>query len=133
MPLRSRILRIIIGPAMLSLGLAACGGGSPTSPAYVPANDSSILAPNAKVAISSTCGDRVHIVLLGVVNCKFKEKNYGGNFKITVATKGLVSIDPLKGTKDTKFTVTGLILGKGYFLIRDDRKNTLKVRVRVTS
>jgi hypothetical protein len=133
MPLPSRILPIIIGPAILSLGLAACGGGSPTSPAYVPVNNSSILAPNAKVVIGSTCGDRVHIILLGVVTCKFNEKHYGGNFKITVATKGLVSIDPMKGTKDTKFTVTGLILGKGYFLIRDDQKNTLKVRVRVTS
>jgi hypothetical protein len=123
---------MMIGPAVLSLGLAACAGSSPTSSAYVPANISRILAPDAKEVIHSSCGDRVHIVLLGFVDCRFNEKNYGGNFKITIATKGLVSIDPKKGTKDTKFTVTGLLVGKGYFLIRDDRKNTLKVRVRVT-
>ena len=47
-------------------------------------------------------------------------------------TKGLVGITPSKGTKDTTFTVTGLIVGKGYFLVRDSHKNTLKVKVRVT-
>jgi hypothetical protein len=132
MRLHSQLLRMMIGPAMLTMGLAACGGSSPTSPAFVPVN-SSLLAPDAKKVITSTCGDRIHIVLLGIVDCKFKEKNYGGNFKITIASKGLVSIDPMEGTKDTKFTVTGLLVGKGYFLVKDHQKNTLKVRVKVTT
>jgi hypothetical protein len=84
------------------------------------------------VKIDSSCGDRVHIVLLGIVDCKFDEKNYDGNFKVTVQTKGLISISPSHGTKDTKFTVTALLVGRGYFLVKGSKGVSLKVRVHVT-
>lgn len=129
--------RIVVGLALFSLSTIGCGGSSApaVTPAYVPQNSATTFAPEGKKqeAIHSTCGDKIHIVLLGFVGCKFAEHDYGGNFKVTVATKGLVGIDPKKGTKDTTFTVTGLIAGKGYFLVRDSQKNILKIRVRVTT
>jgi hypothetical protein len=114
--------------------MTACGGAPSGNQGYVPPSSAgaAFVLPDKKESITSTCGKRIHILVAGFVDCKFKEKGYGGNFKVTNAFKGLISISPDKGNKDTAFTVTGLVVGKGYFLVRDTHKNSLKVRVRVT-
>lgn len=128
----------------ISFAVAGCHGQGPGTSGYVPASTSALpaaqgtalapIAPDAKGhKIKSTCGDRIHIVLLGVVDCKFDEKGYGGVFKVYGHTKGLIAISPSSGTKATTFTVTGLLVGKGSFLIKDHRGNHLKVRVHVTT
>jgi hypothetical protein len=134
-----QVVRLLVGLTVLSLSVVACHGATSGSPTYLPTssteNSSGGIAPANKkppLKIESSCGDRIHIVLLGFVDCKFNEKNYDGNFKVTGQTKGLVSISPSHGSKDTKFTVTGLVVGKGYFLIRGSKGVGLKVKVRVT-
>jgi hypothetical protein len=123
-----QVTRWALAFATLSMSVVGCQGAPSGSSTFVP----SVNPAGAPIKIKSTCGDRIHIVVAGIVDCKFKEQNKGGDFKVTVATKGLVSISPSKGDRDTTFTVTGLVLGRGYFLVRDDKGNTLKIRVRVT-
>jgi hypothetical protein len=130
----NRIAAGFVVAGLCVVGLAACGSGTTAYESYTPSGVASLaqLAPDKKPAIASTCGTKIHIVVGAFIDCKFKEKGYGGNFTILDHTKGLVGISPTKGTKDTTFVVTGLLVGKGYFLVRDKQKNTLKVRVRVT-
>ena len=134
MRLSSRIATGFVAGVLCAVGLAACGGGRTGYESYTPSGVAPLaqLAPDKKASIASTCGTKIHMVIGVFVDCKFKEKGYGGNFTILNHTKGLVGITPSKGTKDTTFTVTGLLVGKGYFLVRDSHKNTLKVKVRVT-
>jgi hypothetical protein len=135
-----QVTRWALAFATLSMSVVGCHGAPSGSSTFVPSDasralvnpGSSVNPAKVPIEIKSTCGDRIHIVVAGIIDCKFKERDYGGNFKVTVATKGLVSISPTKGTEDTTFTVTGLVLGKGYFLVRDDKANVLKVRVHVT-
>jgi hypothetical protein len=128
----------------ISFAVAGCHGQGPGASGYVPAGAGALpeaqtpglapISPDAKShKIKSTCGERIHIVLLGVVDCKFNEKGFGGTFKVYDHTKGLIAISPSSGTKATTFTVTGLLVGKGSFLIKDQRGNHLKVRVHVTT
>jgi hypothetical protein len=124
----------------LSLSAVACHGQAAGSTGYVPTTATGLSVPSgdagidnaAKGSITSTCGDRVHIVLAGFIDCRFKEKGYAGILKIYNHTKGLVGISPSSGTTKTKFTITGLVVGRGSFLVKDHRGNDLKVRVRVT-
>lgn len=134
MHLTSRIFAGFFATGLCVVGVTACGGGAPGSTGFTPSGASGFaqLAPDKKRDIDSTCGTKIHIVVGGFLDCKFKEKGYGGNFTILDHTKGLVGISPTKGTKDTTFVVTGLLVGKGYFLVRDKQKNALKVKVRVT-
>jgi hypothetical protein len=135
-------LIFLVAAAALLLSAAACHSQSPGSSGYVPTSTSSL--PGARNGdtsdmgakdndIKSTCGDRVHIVLLGFVDCKFKETGYDGRFRVFNHTKGLVGISPSSGTSATTFTITGLILGRGAFLIKDHRGNHLLIRVHVTT
>jgi hypothetical protein len=134
MHLKFQIFRLPAALVFCVAGITACGGGSSGSQGYVlPSNaGAAFVLPDKKENITSTCGKRIHIVVAGIVDCKFNEKGYSGNFKVTNAFKGLISISPDKGTKDTTFTVTGIAAGRGYFLVRDTQKNFLKVRVHVT-
>lgn len=134
MHLTSKIAAGIVAATLYAVALTACGGGTPGSENFTPSGAASLLqlAPDKKAAIASTCGTKIHVVVAAFIDCKFKEKGYGGNFTILNHTKGLVGISPSKGTKDTTFVVTGLLVGKGYFLVRDSHKNTLKIKVRVT-
>lgn len=129
--------------AAVAFGVAGCHGQASGGTGYMPAATSALPAGqggsaamievDAKHKIKSTCGDRVHIVLLGFVDCKFQEKGFGGVFKVYNHTKGLVGITPSSGTKTTTFTITGLLAGKGSFLIKDQHGHHLKVRVHVTT
>lgn len=134
-------IRLVAAAAVLALGAVACHGGSPGGAGYVPAgaafspsqaNAGGPVADRKKGDIDSTCGTKVHIVLLGFVDCKFDEKGYGGLFRIFNKTKGIVTITPPSGTKATKFTIIGAVLGHGVFLVKDSRGNQLALKVRVT-
>lgn len=122
-----------------SLGMAACHGGSPGSSAYIPAGASAPqsqgfeMPDHTKRQIISSCGKHVHIVLLGVVDCKFREPGYGnGTFALTNDTKGIVLISPSSGTRSTTFTILGAVLGSGHFTVKDDKGRSITVTVKVT-
>ncbi|MBV9720122.1 MAG: hypothetical protein JOZ77_12455 [Candidatus Eremiobacteraeota bacterium] len=124
-------LGIVAGAAVLSLSLAACSGQSANS-TYVPTTSTNSAVALSGDQIKSTCGKRIHIVVAGIVDCKFSEQNYGGNFKVYNKTKGIILITPNHGTKDTVFTVVGLAIGRGSFLVKDHKGNELIIKVRVT-
>jgi hypothetical protein len=129
--------------AALSAGIVACHGQSPSS-TYVPTGSAALSVPQAgaglapdkqkkKVEIVSSCGNHVHIVLAGIVDCKFREQGYGdGTFTLTNDTKGIVIITPMSGTRATTFTILGALVGSGYFEVKDTNKHVLKVTVKVT-
>lgn len=137
---RSRALLMAFA-ASLALSIVACHGGTPGSSAYVPAGDASVSQPEDGGAassdragrIASTCGRHIHIVVAGLVDCRFHERGYGdGKFTIRDHTKGIVLIGPLDGTRKTRFTITGAVVGRGFFVVRDTHGNYMVVRVRVT-
>jgi hypothetical protein len=130
--------------AALSASMVACHGQSPGS-TYVPSGSTALsipqtgaglLAPDKKkkkVEIVSSCGQHVHIVIAGIVDCKFREQGYGdGTFTLTNDTKGIVIITPMSGTRATTFTILGALIGSGYFEVKDTRGHVLKVTVKVT-
>ncbi|HET6277036.1 MAG TPA: hypothetical protein VFE16_13995 [Candidatus Cybelea sp.] len=128
--------------ASLSLSVVACrGGGAPGSSSYVPAGSTSVsqdgdtggATPDREGRISSTCGRHIHVVIAGIVDCRFHERGYGdGKFTLHDHTKGIILIGPLEGSRKTKFTITGAVAGRGFFVVRDTHGNYLVVRVRVT-
>jgi hypothetical protein len=130
------------GAAAFSLTMAACHGQSPGSAGYIPTGSSALSAPqaglgsdspDAKRKIVSSCGDHIHIVLAAIVDCKFRERGYGGGtFTLENHTKGIVVISPSSGTKATTFTILGAVLGSGNFVVKDTKGRDLKVTVRVT-
>jgi hypothetical protein len=132
------------GATALSLAMVACHGQSPGNASYIPSNSTTLSVPQAgaglaapdakhKVQIVSSCGKLVHIVLLGIVNCRFREKGYGdGTLTITNDTNGIVVISPMSGTQATKFTILGALVGSGHFTVKDSKGRQLKVRVKVT-
>lgn len=131
------------GTVALAAGMAACHGQSPGSAGYIPANSTvlspqggtGLAAPDAKkkVQIVSSCGKHVHIVLLGIIDCRFSEKGYGnGTFTLTNDTKGVVVISPMSGDQSTKFTILGALIGSGHFVVKDTNGRHLKVTVKVT-
>ncbi len=124
----------------LSLTMVACHGQTPGSSSYIPTNatalsaqsGSGVASPDVRKIISS-CGKHVHIVLLGIVDCKFREAGYGdGTFTLTNDTKGIVVISPSSGTKATTFTILGAVLGSGHFTVKDAKGRHLSVTVKVT-
>ncbi len=142
MPFNLNRIGLAAGALALSIAMVACHGQSPGSAGYIPTSSSALSAPqagaglnapDAKRKIVSTCGDHVHIVLLAIVDCKFRERGYGaGTFTLTNHTKGIVVISPSSGTKATTFTILGAILGSGNFVVKDTKNRELKVTVRVT-
>src|SRR5271165_7590182 len=106
MGLNRQLIRALAGAAALILGVIACHGASTGSTGYVPTGGSSLAAPQANGAgaaavpdrvsgdLDSTCAKHLHIVLLGIVDCKFKEKGYDGTFRIFNKTRGIVTISP---------------------------------------
>jgi hypothetical protein len=126
------IRQITGGAAFLSLLLTACSGQSSNATYVPPATTTSSAVALKGDAIKSTCGKRIHIVIAGIIDCKFSEQGYGGNFKVYNKTKGIILITPNHGTKDTVFTVIGLAIGRGSFLVKDHQGNELIIKVRVT-
>ncbi len=138
-------ISITAGAAALSLSVVACHGQSPGGSGYVPPASTSFSAAQQstgfatpdkkkeKIEIVSSCGKHVRIVLLGIIDCKFREENYGdGTFTLTNNTNGIVVISPSSGTRATTFTILGAVLGGGNFVVKDKKGHHLKVRVRVT-
>ena len=131
--------RLLLAAGALLCSITGCHGSTPnSSPAYVPAAPAVGTTGGSAVQgakdrdITSTCRRRIHIEVLGFVDCKFDESNYNGNFHVFNHTRGLVSINPDHGNKDTTFVVTGLVVGHGTFLVRDLHNNRIVMRVRVT-
>ncbi|HEX3368520.1 MAG TPA: hypothetical protein VHS56_03010 [Candidatus Cybelea sp.] len=137
-----RRINLAAAAAALSLSIVACHGASPGGSSYVPAGStalsapqagSGLAAPDAKRTIVSSCGKHVRIVLLGFLNCKFRESGYGdGTFTLTNHTKGLVVISPSSGTRETTFNIAAALLGSGHFLVKDAKGRSLRVGVKVT-
>jgi hypothetical protein len=134
---------IAAGVAAFSISMVACHGQSPGSSGYVPTGSPALSVPQAgaglaapdakhKIKIVSSCGKHVKIVLLGILDCKFKEQGYGdGTFTLKNDTKGIVVITPSSGTQDTTFTILGALVGSGHFQVKDTRGHSLRVSVRV--
>jgi hypothetical protein len=132
------------GAVALSLAMVACHGQSPGSSGYIPSNSTALSVPQAgagltapdakrKIQIVSSCGKHVHIVLLGILDCRFRERGYGdGTFTLANDTKGVVVITPMSGSQSTKFTILGALLGSGHFVVKDAKGRQLKVTVKVT-
>ncbi len=136
-------LRLVTGMAALSLILAACHGGSSGTAPYVPSSSTSSqvgdqgLAPNDndRGEIRSSCGHHVHIVVAGIINCRFHEVgDRDAHFTLKNDTHGLILISPMSGNRHTKFTITGLVVGSGHFTVRagGDPGHRLFVTVKVT-
>jgi hypothetical protein len=91
----------------------------------------SVTVPDA--AIKSSCGKKINIHLLGVVTCQFSEVGFeDGTYTIDSShLSGFASITPGQGTRQTQFTVTGLVEGGGYFIVHGARN--LRVQVLVTT
>ncbi len=129
------------GAIAFSLTMVACHGQTPGSSSYIPTNSTALsasqsatdsAAPDVRKIISS-CGKHVHIVIAGIVDCKFREPGYGGGtFTLTNDTKGIVVISPSSGTKSTTFTILGALLGSGHFVVKDAKGRELRVTVKVT-
>lgn len=130
------------GIAALSLGLIACHGQYPGGTAYMPASTSAAVPPGggidttgkkSKIKIQSSCGHHLHIVLAGIVNCKFREKRYqNGTFAVTDNEQGIIEVAPQSGTRSTVFTVVGLVLGSGDLVWKDTKGHQYKIAVSVT-
>ncbi len=128
--------------AALSIGMVACQGQSTTSPAYLPTGATGLSMPQTagglgseskESKIVSSCGFRIHIIVAGIVGCKFHEKGYKNRlFTLENQTHGLVLISPSKGNRFKRFTIAGVAFGSGHFVVRDRIGNALKVVVRVT-
>jgi hypothetical protein len=131
---------IAAGAAILSLSITACHGQYPGDSAYVPTSTTTLPASQpggiepagAKGQIVSSCGHRLRIIIAAIVNCRFHEKGYGnGTFTVTNDASGIVEVSPSSGTRRTKFTVVGLVVGSGYLLVKDAKGNDFKLRVSV--
>ena len=137
------ILRLIAGSAAFVLLLTACQGGSPPSNGqYLPSGAAGMSAPNGPVItpaggerheIVSTCGNRIKIKVAGILKCRFHEGGYDDKaFTITNNTNGLVLISRKRVNGDQKVTITGLVVGSGYFTVADKKGHTLIVHVKVS-
>ena len=135
----SKAIRLFAGAALV-LGMVACQGGATAPQSFAPygsapavSTPGNAVLPDKDVDIKSSCGRKVHVVVAGLVDCRFHEHGYGnGLFKIDDHTNGLVTISPTQGDRRTKFTVTGVAVGSGYFFVTDANNHKLRVRVRVT-
>ena len=140
MEFNRQLSRLVSGLAALTVILTACQG-SPSG-STVPSGMSGIAAPQAGILpadrgdrgeIVDSCGNRIHIILAGIIKCRFHEQGYGlGTFQIHNHTNGLISISPTSGNKNTHFIITGLLIGSGYFTVTDTHGHVRPVTVKVT-
>lgn len=142
MEIHRQPLRLVFGLVVFALGLVACHGSPGGSATYLPSGSSGIssqaqvgVAPNSEERgeIISSCGRHINIMVAGIVNCRFREPGYGDNSPFTLHnhTQGLIVISPTSGTSDTKFTITGVLVGTGFFIVKDKIGHHLTVFVRV--
>jgi hypothetical protein len=132
----------ITAAAILSLGTVACHGQDPATSGYVPTSTVALPGSQAsqpieplgqKGQIDSGCGHRLHIVIAGILSCRFREPGRkDGTFTIANHESGIVEVTPASGTQATAFTIVGLVAGSGYILVKDARGGRYKMRVTVT-
>ena len=132
----------ITAAAILSLGTVACHGQSPATSGYMPATTVALPGSQAdrpiepfskKGQIDSGCGHRLHIVIAGILNCRFREPGRkDGTFTVYNHESGIVEVTPTSGTRATTFTIVGLVAGSGYILVKDAKGGRYKMRVTVT-
>jgi hypothetical protein len=138
MQLNRHFIRLVAAVSVLVLGAVACHGAPTGGTGYVPVSSSAVaqqaILPDGKKGgdIRSTCGKRLHIVLLAIVDCRFKENGYNGQFNIINKTNGIVTISPMSGDSSTVFTILGALVGSGSFVVKDQKGHHLKLKVRVT-
>jgi hypothetical protein len=123
---------------VLLIGIAGCQGTATNSSAYVPNNAQAMNAfigadaTRGRIGpVVSSCGDKVNVTLAGFVNCNFHEKGYAGKFLVTSHLSGVATVSPRSGTRTTKFTVSGLLSGSGFFVVAGDKDHRLRVNVKV--
>lgn len=141
-----QLVRLVSVPAALLTAVVACHGSSADNSAYVPQSSTGLAAiqaaaddrtdaalPEAKKdRIVSSCGRHVHIVVAGILDCRFHEKgDRDAKFRVENHTVGIILISPSEGTRATTFTITGLVAGNGYFSVKGKRHDRIKVEVRV--
>ncbi len=135
------LARLISASAAFVLLLTACHGSPSGTSQYLPSGSTSMSAPagpaispehEQRGVIYSSCGHRIHIHVAGIISCRFHELRYHGMFTLHNDTNGLILISPMTGNKHTKFTITGLLVGKGYFTVTDTKGHSVTVHVKVT-
>jgi len=143
MRFNSKSITIVCSVAALSLGMFGCHGQYSGTTGYMPPSTNAIPASQSgggiertakkKVKIQSGCGHRLHIVIAGIVNCRFREEGYGnGIFTVTNHETGIIGVTPSSGDKSTVFTIVGLVLGSGHLVWKDSKGREYKIAVRVT-
>ena len=131
--MRSGGFAIALGVVLLTA--VACQGRTASTPGYVPVATGNEETPQMmRAKIISSCGTKIRIVLLGSVECRFHEDNHPQRvFTLVNHTNGLVSISPSSGTKATTFTVTAILLGSGYFTVKDADGNQLNIQLQIVT
>lgn len=134
---------VTAGIAALSLSATGCNGQVPGNAGYMPTGTStaSLVQPGTgadrfhkkkKGEIESNCGRRLHILIAGLVDCKFSEDGYNGDFSVANDTNGIVLVTPSTGAKSTTFTIVGLVIGSGKLVWSDSKGNKFNMKVKVT-
>jgi|SRR5579863_3395573 len=132
--------------AALTLSMIGCHGQYPGGTGYVPASTTALPASQAggamqpakdkdkrDIDIKSNCGHALHIVIAGIVNCRFRERGYGdGTFAVTDKEQGIITVSPQSGDRTTVFTILGLVAGSGHLVWKDSKGRQFKMAVRVT-
>jgi hypothetical protein len=143
MRFNSKSISLAASAAALSLSMVACHGQYPGSTGYMPTSTSALPAsqvggiqPAGKkrdIDIHASCSHRLHIVIAGIVDCRFRERGYeNGTFTVTDEEKGIVGVTPQSGTQSTVFTIVGLLVGGGHLVWKDTKGNEYKILVKVT-
>ena len=71
-----------------------------------------------------------HILIAGLVDCKFSEDGYNGDFSVANDTNGIVLVTPSTGAKSTTFTIVGLVIGSGKLVWSDSKGNKFNMKVK---
>jgi hypothetical protein len=131
-------IHLSLALTVFSIGIVACQGTPANNSAYVPMSQPGtsafIEAGAAKTKVGpvvSSCGEKINITLAGLVNCKFREAGYAGQFHVTSNMSGIAVVTPHTGTAKTNFTVTGALAGKGNFVVEGAAGKRLNVGVKV--
>lgn len=141
MSLTSKRFLIAAAAAILSLGTVGCHGQYPGGSGYMPAATTALPPSQAggitplgkKGKIESGCGKRIHIVVAGILDCRFHEANRKDTtFTIVNDESGIVEVSPSSGNQSTTFTIVGLVAGSGYILVKDSKGDKYKMRITVT-
>ena len=144
MTTKQPLARAVLGSLALVLALSACRGGNAGPSGYVPpattdataqaafVQDDTTIGPDGAL-IRSNCARLIKLKVAGVLHCRYWERHHPGlTFWVRILKPGIFTVTPLKGTRQTPFTITGLAIGQGLLEIRNGR-HRLIVRIHVQS